>query len=83
MSRVFAAVAAVAAVLLLAASTADAYPRTRTVKVRERRSECACALSGLEKFEDHLQSEALSHYISYNYLSLGKTLRVTGSSAPH
>jgi len=36
MSRVFAAVAAVAAVLLLAASTADAYPRTRTVKDHRR-----------------------------------------------
>ena len=43
MSRALAAVTAVAAVLLLAASTADAYPRTRTVKVRERRSKCARA----------------------------------------
>ena len=58
MSRALAAVAAVAAVLLLAASTADAYPRTRTVKVRERRSKCARVHC---QFEDHLQSEALSH----------------------
>ena len=44
MSRVLAAVAAVAAVLFLAASTADAYPRTRTVKVREEVEVRACSL---------------------------------------